>query len=154
MSMLTLACSFAPDAGELASLRSVLRAYLESRGLSRAVCDDLGVVATELAANAIEAAGQEVVVTVRARVDGDAAIVEVEDGGPGFELPLAPVLPSPDERRGRGLWLVRMLTDELEVEHHRQRTIVRAVRRVRPADSGPAGSRNALSAPGESRAIP
>jgi anti-sigma regulatory factor (Ser/Thr protein kinase) len=154
MSMLTLACSFAPDAGVLASLRSVLRAYLESRGVSRAVCDDLGVVATELAANAIEVAGEEVAVTVRTRVDGGVVILEVEDGGPGFELPSAAKLPSPDERRGRGLWLVRMLTDELKVERHRHLTVVQVVRRFRPADGGPTGSRNPLSAPGEVRAAP
>jgi anti-sigma regulatory factor (Ser/Thr protein kinase) len=151
--MMTLACSFAADAGELATLRAALRSYLEARGVPSPVRDDLGVVVTELAANAIEAGRNRGAVGMRARVDGDLVILEVEDGGAGFQLPPAPALPSPHDERGRGLWLVRSLTNELRVERHQHVTVVRAVRRFR-GTAEEAGTGTDLRSPGEARAAP
>ncbi|MGH9027896.1 MAG: ATP-binding protein [Acidimicrobiia bacterium] len=127
--MLTLACSFDPDARELMVLRAILRPYFESRNVPPGVGEDLVLVATELAANAIEAGSDQGEIRMRVNVAPDAAIIEVEDPGTGFGLAPADSPPSPHQDRGRGLWLVRTLTSELAVERQEPRTIVRAVRR-------------------------
>jgi anti-sigma regulatory factor (Ser/Thr protein kinase) len=127
--MLTLACSFAPRTSELAAMRAVLRPYLESLGVSPSGCDDMLLIATELASNAIEASGGNEI-RLRARVTRDAVTVELDDDGAGFELPPKRAAPPTEQERGRGLWLARTLTNELTVQRRGGRTVVRAVRRL------------------------
>jgi serine/threonine-protein kinase RsbW len=95
-------------------------------------CADLGysqrlvrlnvpVALTEALANAILRGNgdqREKTVRVRARGDHQELVVEVGDEGPGFDLAAAmvdPTTPEHIEREdGRGLYLMRLLVDQLE----------------------------------------
>jgi len=62
----------------------------------------------------------------------DVLVLEVEDDG-GHSMPLpeqTDELPEPLAERGRGLFLVRALVDELDSEVIDGRTVMRAVRRA------------------------
>lgn len=95
-------------------------------------CADLGysprivrmqmpVALTEALANAIVRGNGEQrdkFVTVRARGDLQEMVVEVSDEGPGFDLEASMVDPTTPDRLeredGRGLYLMRLLVDNLE----------------------------------------
>ena len=98
---------------------------------------DLLLVAAELCANAVRhASGQPGSVALRARVDEADVIIEVEDDG-GHPAPLpqpTDELPMPLAERGRGLFLVRALVDELDSEVVDGKTLIRAVRRAAVAN--------------------
>jgi anti-sigma regulatory factor (Ser/Thr protein kinase) len=59
-------------------------------------------------------------------------VVEVEDDGAGFEpnIRYDDEIPDPDLERGRGLYVVEALTDEMSVRREGERTVVRATRRA------------------------
>ncbi|MDP1806308.1 MAG: ATP-binding protein, partial [Acidimicrobiales bacterium] len=61
---------------------------------------------------------------------GDALVVEVEDDGAGMELSHRMEDPDLDAEQGRGMYVVRALTDDLTVRRVDERTVVRAVRRA------------------------
>lgn len=118
--------SFRSHPAAVGVARHLLSDWLTSEPIDQSVVDDLLLVANELCANAVEAGpGGEVV--LRARVEGDDVIVEVEDGvnaHPGME-PAGPEHPDPLSDRGRGLYLVDALSDSCEVTEHEGRTVVR-----------------------------
>ena len=111
-------------------IRAVLRPYLESLDVSPVGCDDLLLVATELATNAIEAGSARGEIKLRVGIERGAVTMELDDDGAGFELPSDDASPSAAQDRGRGLWLARNLTNDLTVTRRRGRTVVRAVRRL------------------------
>jgi serine/threonine-protein kinase RsbW len=90
--------------------------------------DDLLVALSELCTNAVQhATGGEGCVAVRGRVSDDAVVLEVEDDGEGFDDP-GPI--EHDEldhgaERGRGLFIVKSLVDDIEFERRPGRMIVR-----------------------------
>jgi anti-sigma regulatory factor (Ser/Thr protein kinase) len=91
------------------------------------------LVASELASNAVRfASGAPSALTMRAWSEGDAIVVEVEDDGDGFELDSRydDELPDTALERGRGLYVVEALSDEVSVRRDGERTVVRAVRRA------------------------
>ena len=96
--------------------------------------DDLLLMASELCSNALRAgSGAPASLALRARAEGDAIVLEVEDDGDGFELP--PLwadgeLPDVESERGRGLFLVSALADDIAVTTGGGRTVVRAVKRA------------------------
>jgi len=67
---------------------------------------------------------------MRAWADGDALVVEVEDDGPGLEFSHRLEDPDLEAETGRGIYVVRALTDDLTVRRVNERTVVRAVRRA------------------------
>ena len=52
---------------------------------------------------------------VRVTFDGPVLSVELCDAGPGFDVPEEPSMPDPRAERGRGLWLMRQMADDVEV---------------------------------------
>jgi anti-sigma regulatory factor (Ser/Thr protein kinase) len=50
-----------------------------------------------------------------ARFDGQALVVEVADRGAGFQLPTRTGVPDVDAERGRGLFLIQELTEDVRV---------------------------------------
>ena len=98
---------------------------------------DLCLVVTELVANAREASeGSRQPIEVSCEVVDRAVHLTVRDCGPNDFLP-TPGLPTIDDRmggeapeeaiRGRGLSIVRMLTDEISFERKGSATYVRVV---------------------------
>lgn len=99
--------------GNLADLRPRIADLAGRAGLEDHRIDDLLVVATELATNAVRHAGGSGV--LRLWTAGDSLYCQVIDEGPGLPNPqragVRPVPTTSDE--GRGLWLARQLSDEL-----------------------------------------
>jgi anti-sigma regulatory factor (Ser/Thr protein kinase) len=50
-----------------------------------------------------------------AALDGRTVVVEVTDGGDGFNVPKSPTMPDPSGETGRGLYLIRRLADDVDV---------------------------------------
>lgn len=61
-----------------------------------------------------------------ARIDGSTVVVEIHDGGPGFDLDgHARHTPDPLAERGRGLWLISQIADGWQVDRSHGRTCLR-----------------------------
>jgi serine phosphatase RsbU (regulator of sigma subunit)/anti-sigma regulatory factor (Ser/Thr protein kinase) len=125
---------FSPTAANVSLVRHTLSDWLALQGVTGTDRDDLVLIASELCANAVRAAsGAPGSLALRARAQGDAVVIEVEDDGEGFELPPLRTdgdLPDVDAESGRGLFLVGVLADDLRVTVERGRTVVTAAKRA------------------------
>lgn len=111
--------------------RDLLRDWLVRVPVEEEAVGDLLLVASELCSNGIKHASWEREGAVlHASVDGADVIIEVSDDGGGLALPyLDEEPPDPDAERGRGLWLVHTLTDELIQDEQNDRNVVRCRKR-------------------------
>lgn len=103
---------FAADATRLASLRAALGHWIESLGMSRELREDVVLAAHEAMANAAEhayAGRPDGVIDLHAHRTGDSITVVVTDYG-AWRAPRAG-----DGLRGRGLMLIKALTDRNDV---------------------------------------
>jgi len=124
---------FSPSRATIPLARHLLSDWLDHVSVEEAERGDLLLVASELCANAVRhASGAPSALSLRAWAEGDAVIIEVEDDGDGFELASLydDEVPDLDAERGRGLYVVEALTDEVSVRREGQRTVVRVVRRA------------------------
>ena len=103
----------------LRGLRRELASWLTRMQVAGDVRDEIILATHEAAANAIEHARSGSEVTVRAVRDADKVIVVVTNSG-GWKEPR-----SVDDRRGRGLALMKQLMSDLEFQDKSQRTVVR-----------------------------
>lgn len=102
------------DLAGLHALRSTVAAHASQLGATETELDALVIIASELATNAIRHGGGAG--RLRLWHDEDHLFVQITDEGPGIGHPSAgEALPSPDRVGGRGLWIVRSLSDELLV---------------------------------------
>lgn len=122
-----------PDARRVASIRRELRSWLTGRSVTAEAVDELVVVAGELLANAVAAARSTV--QLRAAGGGDRVVLEVEDDGRGHERlgSLGHSLPTDAAERGRGLFLVRQLVDDMAVLSTSEGSVVTVTRVLQPA---------------------
>jgi len=120
---LSLVTTLTGAPGEVAGLRRALDELASSHGFAERAADAV-LALDELVANAREHGSPPI--EVSAWADGK-LVVEVSDGGAGDarppELPDRP--PRDDARSGRGLWIVRQLTDHVAVDAVPERTTVR-----------------------------
>lgn len=103
------------DRDNLPEMRSLVAASADHAGLDARRIDDLLVVATELATNAVRHAGGSGV--LRLWLLGAVLHCRVTDEGPGLAEPHragARLVPTTSDE-GRGLWLARQLSDDLSV---------------------------------------
>ncbi|HEX6597350.1 MAG TPA: SpoIIE family protein phosphatase [Acidimicrobiales bacterium] len=124
---------FSPSVATIPLGRHLLRDWLELLAVEDAERADLLLVASELCSNAVRhSTGAPRALLLRAYAEGDAVVVEVEDDGEGFELGARydDEVPDPELERGRGLYVVEALTDDISVRRESGRTVVRAVRRA------------------------
>lgn len=132
---------FSPSPATIPLGRHLLADWLEHLALDDAERADLLLVASELCSNAVRhASGAPGALALRAHVAGDAVVIEVEDDGQGFELAAryGDELPDLEAERGRGLYVVDSLSDEVTVVCRDGHTVVRAVRRAAlPVRSAP-----------------
>ncbi len=103
------------DAGGLIALRSAVAAHATELGLSATRRDELILLAHELASNAVVHGGGRGRLRLWA-ADGR-VYCEVSDSGPGLPAGLVTVGEQPPlgATGGRGLWLVRVLADDLDL---------------------------------------
>lgn len=118
--------------GGLVSLRAAVAAHGSRLGLAGERLDDLLLVAHELASNAIQHGGGRG--QLRLRRQEDVVACQVDDWGDGLPdgADAGLLTPTPGALRGRGLWLVRQLADEIEVRSGATGTSVIARIEIRP----------------------
>jgi serine phosphatase RsbU (regulator of sigma subunit)/anti-sigma regulatory factor (Ser/Thr protein kinase) len=122
---------FSPSLATIPLARHLLEDWLEHLSLDAGERADLLLVASELCSNAVRhSSGKPGALAMRAWADGDAVVMEVEDDGAGMELSHRMEDPDLDAEQGRGIYVVRALTDDLTVRRVDERTVVRAVRRA------------------------
>jgi len=111
------------DPGEIAEVRTALRGMALRSGF-RDRAGDLVLALDEVIANAQEHGCPPI--EVRAWADGR-LVVEVSDVGPGFDRARvwSTHPPPPLGRRGRGLWIIRQLTDLVTISSDEGGTTVR-----------------------------
>ncbi len=126
---------FAPDTEALAGMRRELGEWLTRRDTPIDVVDELVLAAEELCANAIEAAVGGVV-HLEARCDGSAVHLAVSNAGhaPDDLSRVEPIAERGNtmQERGRGLMIVRAVTDSLAIVNVDGHTVARAVRLLDP----------------------
>jgi serine phosphatase RsbU (regulator of sigma subunit)/anti-sigma regulatory factor (Ser/Thr protein kinase) len=124
---------FSPSPATIPLGRHLFADWLEHLAVDDAERSDLILVASELCSNALRhSSGAPGALALRAWAEGDAVVVEVEDDGVGFELEehYDDEIPELFAERGRGLYVVEALTDEISVSRDDDHTVVRAVRRA------------------------
>lgn len=132
MTLLTLELPGHPEPSSLAEVRRSLRTWLSEYRVPEAMVADLCLVATELVANAREAsAGVNQPIEISCEVLDRRVHLVVRDWGPGDSVPTPDRLRADqsdeDSVRGRGLSIVRTLTDEISFERNGSATYVRVV---------------------------
>jgi anti-sigma regulatory factor (Ser/Thr protein kinase) len=99
---------------ELAALRAAVESEARRAGVASARLPELLLAVHELAINALTHGGGDAV--LRTWAEEHDFVCELADEGPGLNRRYAGyVTPTPDDLRGRGLWLVRQITDMVEM---------------------------------------
>lgn len=115
----------------------VARALENYAGDREALAYHLNVVLTEAMANAIDhsnPSSKEQTVRVCIFIEADDLCVRVYDQGEGFDLGLVPE-PDPEQllERGRGLFLIRQLMDEVSYTRVNGENVLEMHKRLSPA---------------------
>jgi serine phosphatase RsbU (regulator of sigma subunit)/anti-sigma regulatory factor (Ser/Thr protein kinase) len=127
---------FSPQAAAVPVARHLLRDWLRLVPVDADALDPLLLAVSELCSNAVRhASGAPGSIHLQAWTEEDAVVVEVHDDGGGRGLALLdPVgdveLPDPEAEQGRGLFLVRELSDEVSQRQEEGHTVVRLVKRA------------------------
>ncbi|MFF0633451.1 SpoIIE family protein phosphatase [Nocardia sp. NPDC004151] len=124
------------DARELSQLRRALRTWLTAAAVPHDLAVDLVSAANEACSNSIEHAylgGEPGRVRLSADCGVDTLTIEVSDTGVWRPLPADP------GNRGRGIAMMRALTDQLDIDHSGPGTLVRMSVRLVAASFSAAG---------------
>lgn len=133
----TLVLRLPRDAHSVSLTRRVLDAALASIGVTEDCRADVQLALSEACTNVIRHAEPSQDYQVQVGFDEKQCTIEVTDEGPGIDVPdsLDPAeqvpVPSPFDESGRGLRIIALVTDEVEV--HRRRptgTLLRFVKRL------------------------
>jgi serine phosphatase RsbU (regulator of sigma subunit)/anti-sigma regulatory factor (Ser/Thr protein kinase) len=138
-----LSVDFACDLRESREVSRIMRHFLAEAALPEEDLHAWELMVTEAANNAAEYAAE----TGRARTNrlevfcrDHEVEVRLTDHTPGFDMPAQAELPSIDSEKGRGLFLIQSLADEVEYLRGRDENCM-VIRKKRPASAGnaPAG---------------
>jgi anti-sigma regulatory factor (Ser/Thr protein kinase) len=125
---------FSPNTAAVPVARHLLRDWLELVPVETDALDGLLLAVSELCSNAVRhATGAPGSVRLEAWTEDDAVVIEVSDDGgvvPGNDPRPATEVPDPEAEQGRGLFLVRELSDELSSRVEDGRSVVRVVKRA------------------------
>jgi serine/threonine-protein kinase RsbW len=124
------------------AVRRLLRCALSVLGVDRQTGQDLEIALTEACGNVVKHAEGAEKFEVHLDVAGDHCAIDVVDNGAGFEPP-APAAPGagdtpdPEHERGRGLFLIRALSDSVRMDASpRQGCLIHFEKRL-PLSSSP-----------------
>jgi serine phosphatase RsbU (regulator of sigma subunit)/anti-sigma regulatory factor (Ser/Thr protein kinase) len=123
---------FTANTAAVVLARHLLADWLQHQPVDSEATDDILLIANELCTNAVSAAPDGSVV-LRAALSDDAVEVEVQDEGgiaPPFPTDYDQGPPDAMAESGRGLFLVKALSDEVSVEVAEGLTTVRCVKRA------------------------
>ncbi|MGH7996078.1 MAG: ATP-binding protein, partial [Opitutaceae bacterium] len=133
---------FSPDFESARHAAAEVRVFLAAHAVGRAELFACELCAAEACNNAVEYAAESAQQpTIEASVGPERIELRVTDHTPGFELPDGPVPPAPAAERGRGLFLIRSLMDEVAYYRGRGRNLlVMGKSRIRPSPPLPNSS--------------
>jgi len=98
------------------AVRRLLRAALSSLRVDRQAGADLEIALTEACANVVKHAGGTESFEVRLDVGDDRCSIDVVDEGSGFDPSEAGTSPSASSERGRGLFLIKALGENVRMQ--------------------------------------
>jgi serine/threonine-protein kinase RsbW len=109
--------------------RKLLVGAMLTAGVDREVAMEIGLALSEACANVVEHArdGSRPDFQIRAGITDDCCRVEIVDGGPGFpvdRLRGLVAVAGPGAESGRGLMLIRAMTDHVQLSNHPRRGAV------------------------------
>jgi len=109
--------------------RRLLVGAMETAGVDREIAMEIGLALSEACATVVEHArgGPCAEYQIRAGITGDRCRVEIIDGGPGFPLDRLrgrAAVAGPGAESGRGLMLIRAMTDKVQLSNHPRRGAV------------------------------
>jgi serine/threonine-protein kinase RsbW len=121
------------DTASVAISRHVVRSALSALGVIDNVRHDVELALTEACANVVRHAAQSDEYDVSINVHDETCSIDVIDSGRGYdEETLRASMPNPNAEEGRGLHLIRMLTENVRLAHHpRQGTIMHFEKRLK-----------------------
>jgi serine/threonine-protein kinase RsbW len=128
----TLVLRLPRDATSVPLTRRVLEAALVSLGVADDCRADVQLALSEACTNVIRHAVPSQSYQVLVGFDERRCTIEVLDDGPGIELPSTAVaMASPFDEHGRGLRIIALVSDEVEVRRRRPHgTLLRFVKRL------------------------
>jgi serine/threonine-protein kinase RsbW len=97
------------------AVRRLLRCALAAFQVDRQDGDDLELALTEACANVVKHATGADGIEVRLDVAEDRCAIDVADNGAGFDAS-AVAEPAPNSERGRGLFLIKALSDNVRMQ--------------------------------------
>lgn len=103
------------EAGSVPAVRRLLRSALAVLHVNRSAGDDLEIAVTEACANVVRHATGTETFEVSLDVAEDHCSIDVRDEGPGFD-PGTLSAPDPGSEHGRGLFLIRALSENVHLE--------------------------------------
>lgn len=127
-------------AASVARLRREVATWARTAGIDEPTVDDLVLVLSELATNAVEHGSGPRMRVVVGRL-GHLVDLRVLDDGPASAS-------APSRRGGHGLAIVRALAEELAVEHGEDGTCAHVRLRIRPDGAPPASAATLPPVPG------
>ncbi len=115
-SRVQLSLRLSPQPSSVSLARDVAAGVLRGLGVASPCVDDIRLIVSEACTNAVKYAATADDYHVRIAIDDRRCTIEVLDSGQGFDpTAVSEQMPPPDAPSGRGVALMRFLTDELEV---------------------------------------
>jgi serine/threonine-protein kinase RsbW len=115
-SRVLLSLRLSRDPATVTLARDLTGGVLRGLGVAATSVDDVRLVISEACTNAVKYVATADDYQVRMAVDDRRCTIEVLDSGQGFDLrTVSDEMPAPDAPSGRGVALMRYLTDELDV---------------------------------------
>jgi serine/threonine-protein kinase RsbW len=106
------------DTASVSVSRRVVRAAMVALGVVEDVRYDVELALTEACANVVQHAGQSDEYEVTIGIEDTTCVIDVTDSGRGYdEQTLLASMPHPSAEEGRGLHLIRMLTENVRLGH-------------------------------------
>jgi serine/threonine-protein kinase RsbW len=114
------------DTSSVSISRRVVRSALNALDVVEDIRYDVELALTEACANVVQHAACSDEYEVTIAIEGSTCSIDVVDSGHGYdEETLQSAMPHPNAEEGRGLHLIRMLTENVRLAHHpKQGTIM------------------------------
>ena len=104
------------EVGSVPAVRRLLRTALAILQVDRQSGADLEIALTEACSNVVKHASGADQIEVRLNVADDRCAIDVLDNGAGFDPELTDDSPGPGSERGRGLFLIRALGENVRMQ--------------------------------------
>jgi serine/threonine-protein kinase RsbW len=122
----TVKLSLPRETASVSISRRIVRSALNALGVVDDIRHDVELALTEACANVVQHAAYSDEYEVLIGIEDTTCSIDVVDSGHGYdEETLQATMPHPNAEEGRGLHLIRMLTENVRLAHHPKRgTIV------------------------------